>query len=249
MKILSSRERTIYGVNPVKEALRAKRRFVFIQIQKGREAALRDIIEHARQLSIRIEFLDSHYFDRNLPSGHQGVSARVIDSRNSTIEDLFSVARDSGQLPFFLILDSVQDPRNFGALLRVADAAGVHGVIYQRMRSTSFSVTASKASAGAIEHVNLIETANIKNIMTRLTEQGLTLIAADQDANKTLWETDLVVPLALVIGSEGEGLRQTVARLCHQSIKIPMFGNINSLNVSVATAVLCFEVLRQRSMR
>lgn len=249
MKILSSRERTIYGVNPVKEALRAKRRFVSLQIQKGRETALREIIEQARQLSIKIEFLDSHYFDRNLPSGHQGVSAKVVDSRNSTVEDLLKFAQEAGQPPFFLILDSVQDPRNFGALLRVADCAGVHGVIYQRMRSTSFTATASKASAGAIEHVNLIETANIKNIMTKLIEQGVTLISADQDAKKTIWETDMVIPLALVIGSEGQGLRQTVSRLCHQSVKIPMFGKINSLNVSVATAVLCFEVVRQRSMR
>ncbi len=248
MKFLSTKQRHIYGINPVMEALRAKRKFLSLEVQRGKERALSEIIDRARALSVKIQFMDANYFDKNLPKGHQGISAIIIDTRDSDLQRLLREITMGKEDPFFLVLDGIEDPRNFGALLRTAEGAGVHAVIHQPTRSAGFSGIASKASAGAIEHVNIIETANIKNVLHRMIDEGITLIAAEQSAKKTLWDVNLTVPLALIIGGEDRGLRQTVRSLCQHCISIPMAGNLGSLNVSVAAGILCFEVLRQRRL-
>jgi len=246
MKLLSARERLVYGVNPVKEALRAKRRFLSLQIQKGRERLLSEIIDAASRLSINVEYFGSSYFDTHLPKGHQGIAARIVDSRDVNFESVMEKIVGKKETPFFMILDGIEDPRNFGALLRTAHAAGVHAVVHQLRGATGFTATASKASAGAIEHVEVLETANIKHVMNKMIDSGITLIATDQTSPISLWDVDLSVPLALVIGGEDKAIRQTVRSKCQCAISIPMVGLIGSLNVSVATGVFCFEVLRQR---
>jgi 23S rRNA (guanosine2251-2'-O)-methyltransferase len=249
MKLLSSRERLIYGVNPIQEALKAKRRFLTLQIQKGRERALSEIIAAANRLSIKIEYIDNHYFEAHLPKGHQGIAARIVDTRDVTLEAILKGIETKKEVPLFLILDGIEDPRNFGAILRTAHCAGVHAVVHQKRGSTGFTATASKVSAGAIEHVEVLETSNIKHVMDKMIDADITLIATEQGSPVTLWDVDLAVPLALVIGGEDKAIRQTVRAKCQYAVSIPMVGVIGSLNVSVATGVFCFEVLRQRRKR
>jgi len=148
---------------------------------------------------------------------------------------------------FFLILDLIEDPQNFGAILRTADAAGVHAVIYQKRRSAGVVPSVWKASSGAVWHVNLVEINNIKYAIRALKDNNIKIIGAEAKGKNLLWETDLTQPVALITGSEGGGIRQSVLSLCEEVVSIPMKGMVNSLNVSVATALFVYEVIRQRS--
>jgi 23S rRNA (guanosine2251-2'-O)-methyltransferase len=145
-----------------------------------------------------------------------------------------------------MVLDCIEDPRNFGAILRVADAAGVDGVIFQSRRSAGLTPVVYKASAGAIEHVNLAEVVNIKHAVALMKERDVTVIGAEADAPLSLWDVDMKAPLAVIVGSEGEGMRRTVKEMCDALVNLPMKGTVNSLNVSVAAGIIAYEVMRQR---
>lgn len=246
MKIISTKERIVYGINPVNEVVRAKRKIVILYIQKGKESLFRDIIKIAQGQSASIEYMDKVSFDKSFPKGNQGIACKIIDKKPIQIDDLINTKGDDRNPLFFIVLDGVEDPRNLGAIIRIADSTGVDAVIHQTHRSAGHSGYLSKSSAGAIEHVNLIETPNIKNILDEMKDRGIVIYGADKTGSDTLWDVNFNYPLAIVIGSEGKGIRESVRKMCDCIVSIPMFGNINSLNVSVATGVLCYEVLRQR---
>ena len=162
------------------------------------------------------------------------------------IYELLNIPEKRNETPLFLILDCIEDPGNVGAIVRSADAAGVHGVVIQEHRSAGLGPAVSKASAGAVEYVPVSRVSNIKHAISEMKERGITIIGAESGSGNMPWDVDFSVPAGLVIGSEYRGLRKTVAEKCDFVVSIPMRGRVNSLNVSAASAVLMFEVLRQR---
>jgi 23S rRNA (guanosine2251-2'-O)-methyltransferase len=236
----------IYGLNPVFEAIRAGRDIKCIFISSGRHSKLPDLIRKAAESTIPVKIAEPDFFDRTFRKGHQGVAAEVSEKGYISIDELFDIPLRKNEVPLFAVLDCVEDPRNFGAILRVADAAGIHGIIIQSHRSATLSSEVSKASSGAVEYIPVTMVTNIKHSIREMKERGITIIGTDSSANDLLWDIDLRRPLALVIGSEGRGLRKTVVPLCDALVKIPMLGKINSLNVSVASGIFAFEILRQR---
>jgi 23S rRNA (guanosine2251-2'-O)-methyltransferase len=247
MKHRSDDSEMVYGVNPVTEALRSGRGVTRVYISRQKSRGARELVALAEAGGVPVSLLDENFFEERFAKGHQGVAASVVRKRLVTPEDLLSVPGERGEKSFFLILDGLEDPRNFGAILRIADAAAIHGVVVQARRCVGISPVVAKASAGAIEYVNIAETVNIKHAMRLFREREVTIIGADAAAARNLWESDFTVPLAIVVGSEGRGLRRTVRDLCDASVSLPMRGHVNSLNVSVAASVLAYEVLRQRA--
>lgn len=236
----------VYGFNPVYEALRAGR-VIRVYVSKKRHKDLQKILSIAESKKVPLESKEDFFFKR-FGKAHQGIAAVVKEKRFLSIEELLKIPEKLRELPFFLILDGLEDPRNFGAILRIADASGIHGVVIQSHRTVKVTETVSKASAGAIEFVNISQVVNIKHAIDKMKSLGITVFGAEAGSGLAPWDVDLKVPLAIVIGSEGKGIRMTVKKLCDFLISIPMKGMINSLNVSVATAMIAYEVLRQRSL-
>jgi 23S rRNA (guanosine2251-2'-O)-methyltransferase len=244
-----SNEFLIYGVNPVAEILKSDRGVHTIYIQNQTEKHLHNILEIARRKHVPVKAIERDFFDARFDKGHQGIAASVSPKKTIDIDDMLDAAFLKKKNPFFLILDCVEDPRNFGAILRVADAAGVDGVVFQSRRAASITPLVYKASAGAVEHVSLSEIVNIKHAASKMKDKDVTIIGAEAGSDKGLWDVDLTGPVALILGSEGEGLRKTVGSMCDILITLPMLGTVNSLNVSVATGVIAYEVMRQRKSR
>lgn len=240
------RDSWIYGLNPVLEALRAGREMKAVYVLAGRRDKLDEIGQAAAGRGITIKTADMDFFDGKFPKGHQGIAAAVAPRQYATLDDIMAIPAQKNELPLFLILDLVEDPRNFGAILRVADAVGVHGVIIQSHRSATLTPEAVKASAGAAEYMPVAMVSNIKHAIKTMKDEGILIAGAEAGSNNELWTTDLSVPLALVIGSEGKGLRRTVGEDCDTIISLPMQGMVNSLNASVAAGVILFEIMRQR---
>jgi len=236
----------IYGLNPVLEAIRAGRNIKCILISSSRHDKLINIKKEAEIRNIAVKVSDPVFFDHTFRKGHQGVAAEVFSKDYIALDELLDIPFKKKETPLFLILDCIEDPRNLGAILRVADAAGIHGIIIQSHRSASLGPVVSKVSAGAVEYVPVCQVANIKHAIYEMKEKGISVVGTEAAAEKTLWDIDFRLPLALVIGSEGKGIRKTVGNLCDILVNIPMQGKINSLNVSVATGIFAYEILRQR---
>jgi len=239
-------EEWIYGLNPVLEVVRSGREVKAVFLSSARKDKVTAIEEEITSRGIKINRADNPFFDSRFAKGHQGIAALVAPRGYADFDELLETPSRDNERPLFLLLDGVEDPRNFGAVLRVADAGGVHGVVIQAYRSASLSPEAVKASAGASEHIPIAMVPNIKNAIRDMKESGITIVGAEADAELLPWETDLSVPLALVMGSEGGGMRKTVREQCDLLVRLPMRGKVNSLNVSVATGVIIFEVMRQR---
>ncbi|MEK7864954.1 MAG: 23S rRNA (guanosine(2251)-2'-O)-methyltransferase RlmB [Nitrospirota bacterium] len=236
----------IYGLNPVFEALRARRNIKEVYISSGRHEKLFLIKKETESRGIALRIVDVAFFNERFPKGHQGIAVKVSEKGYMDLYELLNIPEKRNEIPFFLILDCIEDPGNVGAILRSADAAGVHGVIVQEHRSAGLSPAVSKASAGAVEYVPVSQVSNIKHAISEMKEREITIIGAESGSGNMPWDVDFSVPAGLVIGSEGRGLRKTVAEKCDFVVSIPMRGRVNSLNVSAAGAVLMFEVLRQR---
>jgi len=236
----------IYGLNPVLEALRAQRNIKEVYISSGRHEKLFLMKKETESRGVALRIVDAVFFNERFPKGHQGIAAKVSEKGYTDIYELLDIPEKRNEIPFFLILDCIEDPGNVGAILRSADAAGVHGVIVQEHRSAGLSPAVSKASAGAVEYVPVSQMSNIKHAISEMKERGITIVGAESGSVNMPWDIDFSVPVGIVIGSEGRGLRKTVSEKCDYVVGIPMRGRINSLNVSVAGAVLMFEVLRQR---
>ncbi len=246
MKRKSERSEWIYGLNPVLEAIRAGRNIKGIFISSSRHDKVPEIKKEAEDRRIPVKILDRNFFDSTFRKGHQGVAAEVFPKGYVDLDELLDIPSKKKETPLFIILDCIEDTRNLGAILRVADAAGVHGIVIQSHRSATLGSEVSKVSAGAVEYVPVSMAANIKYAIHEMKKLGITVVGAEAEAEKTVWDINLKVPSALVIGSEGKGLRKTVSKSCDVLVKLPMQGKISSLNVSVAAGIFAFEILRQR---
>ncbi len=236
----------IYGINPVIEALRAGRKIKKIFLSSSRRDKAFQIIKAAEDSNIPLTILDPIFFDRKFSKGHQGIAAEVHPKGYLPLHKLLEIPLIKNEASLFLILDCIEDARNFGAILRVAEAAGIHGVVVQSHRSAILNPLVSKVSAGAVEYVPISIVPNIKHAIYEMKKRGITIIGTEVKAEQTVWDSDFKEPLALIIGSESKGIRKTVKNLCDVFVSIPMKGRINSLNVSVATGIVVFEIIRKR---
>lgn len=244
----SSSSSLVYGLLPVLEMLRSgSRRVDRLLIAEGaREHRLSEIIDLARDAGIRIDKGPRENLSRQAgpEANHQGVIAFVSAADYVEADEIVDQA---GEDALLVILDGIEDPRNFGAILRSAECAGVDGVFIPSRRAVGMTDTVAKASAGAVEHVKVAKVGNINNLIEQLKEQNIWVVGASGDAEMDYSEWDWSRPSALVMGAEGSGLHRLVAENCDVLVKIPMYGKINSLNVSVAAGVILFEARRQRS--
>ena len=239
----------IGGRRPVMEALTAGREAHRLYVAStARDAPeLRAILAEARRLGVAVERMAADRLGRLAGfDGHQGVLLEVGERHWSDLDEIRAHARERGSDPFVLVLEHLQDPMNFGSLLRAAEAAGVDGVVFPERGAAPLSATAVKASAGASEHLLLARLPTIGEAIHELKVAGLRLVAADQDAPAGAWKSDLRGPLAVVVGSEGSGLSGATRRRCDLLVSFPMAGRVASLNAATAGALLLFEVVRQR---
>lgn len=240
-------EDMVAGRNAVMEALKGSRSVNKLMIANGStEGSIKEIIAVAKEKGVNIQYWDRSKLD-SIARGirHQGVLAQVAPVQYAELEDILQVAKDRNEPPFIVLLDELEDPHNLGAILRTADAAGVHGVLIPKHRSCPLSATVAKTSAGAVEHVPVARVGNLVQTIKKLKQKGLWVAAADMDG-KDYYDTDLTGPLLLIIGSEGQGVGRLVKEQCDFVVRIPMVGKINSLNASVAGSILMYEAMKQR---
>jgi 23S rRNA (guanosine2251-2'-O)-methyltransferase len=239
----------IGGRRPVTEALAAGRpaRRLLISASAKPSPELRVITDAARRMQLPADRVPADQLTRLAGfDGHQGVLLEVEERRWASLDDMLARAAADGRPPFVLVLEHLQDPTNFGTLLRSAEAAGVDGVVFPERGAAPLSAAAVKASAGASEHLLLARLPTIGEAIHELKQAGLHLAAADQDAPASAWVTDLSGPLAVVVGSEGSGLSGATKRRCDLLVSFPMAGRVASLNAATAGALLLFEIVRQR---
>ena len=246
----------IMGRNAVREAVRSGRSIDNILVTKEIDGSLREIINLARDNNIRVDSVVREKLDELcMPFGHgqktgnhQGIVAMVPGVEYCEIADILNFAKEKGEKPFIIILDGIEDPHNLGSIIRSAVCAGAHGIIIPRRRAVSVTAAACKASAGAVEYAHIARVANIANAIARLKDEGLWIAGADMSGT-AMTSARMEGALALVIGSEGDGIGRLVKEKCDFLVSIPMFGQIDSLNAAVAAAVLMFEKRRQDGIR
>jgi len=247
LNVVELPEDMVAGRNAVMEALKGSRSVNKLMIANGStEGSIKEIIAVAKEKGVNIQYWDRSKLD-SIARGirHQGVLAQVAPVQYAELEDILQVAKDRNEPPFIVLLDELEDPHNLGAILRTADAAGVHGVLIPKHRSCPLSATVAKTSAGAVEHVPVARVGNLVQTIKKLKQEGLWVAAADMDG-KDYYDTDLTGPLLLIIGSEGQGVGRLVKEQCDFVVRIPMVGKINSLNASVAGSILMYEAMKQR---
>jgi 23S rRNA (guanosine2251-2'-O)-methyltransferase len=240
-------EELVAGRRPVEEAFVARRPAVRLLVVPNRRSALEKLVLHATQLRIPIVEVEGGSLTALAGfDGHQGVALVVEPRRFASLADILARATERGEPAFILVLDSLEDPHNVGSLLRSAEAAGVHGVIFPIHRQAPLSPSAVKASAGAVEHLLLYPTEDLPATLSDLHGRGVRIVGADGEAPLTARETDLRGALVIVVGSEGKGLGTAIRRRCDAFMRIPMKGTVGSLNAAVAGSILLFEALAQR---
>jgi 23S rRNA (guanosine2251-2'-O)-methyltransferase len=245
--LLGEDEELVAGRHPVEEAFIARRKAIRLLVVPQRRQALEKLVLHATNLRIPIVEVEGGTLTSLAGfDGHQGI-ALVTDKRKfAGLEDLLARAIERKEAPFVLVLDSLEDPQNFGSLLRTAEASGVHGVIYPTHRQAPLSAAAIKASAGAVEHLLLVPVDDLAEALADLHVRGLRIVGTDAEAPLTTRQADLRGPVAIVVGSEGQGLGPTVRRRCDTVVRIPMHGHVESLNAAVAGSILLYEASSQR---
>ncbi len=245
--------RVVYGVNPVRELLRAGGEgLAELWLAEGgtRGAAFAELERLGRQGGAKVRTAPRAKLDRLAGTDrHQGVVAVVADYRYAQVDDLLARAKASGRPPLLVVLDGVEDPHNLGAIIRSAHALGAHGVVIPKDRAVGITPAAAKASAGAVERCPVARVTNVAKTLESLKEAGVWSVALAADGERPLGQVDLRGATALVLGSEGEGLRPLVRRTCDLSAKIPMTGGLDSLSVSASAAVALYEAARQRGAR
>lgn len=239
----------LFGLHAVQAALDyspEKITQIWVDYQR-QDTRLKELLEQLKNSEIEFEVIDRKKLDR-LANGknHQGIVAEVKLPSVHSEEELKHKIKNLTEMPFFLVLDHVQDPHNFGACLRTADAAGVHGVIITKDNASGITPTVCKVASGAAETVPVYQVTNLARTLRWMKEQNIWIIGSTGEAQQTLFDTDLNLPLALVMGAEGTGMRHLTQQHCDFLVKIPMYGQVESLNVSVAAAVMIYEVLRQK---
>ena len=240
----------IYGINAVSEALKARgRAFEWVGMAKERhDLRLQRLIEDCRRLAVPVRFLQRTELDRMAGNAaHQGVVAVTSAKQYSDLDDVVGAKR--GQYSLVVVLDGVEDPHNLGAILRTADAAGADGIVIPERRAASVTGTVTKASAGASEHLPIAKVTNIARTVEELKERNIWTVGLDERGSQTYDALDYNMDCALILGAEGKGLHDLVKRKCDFLVSIPMLGKVSSLNVSVAAAVVLYEIVRQRRAR
>lgn len=242
----------IWGRNPVLETLHSPRKVKRLLLAEGlREApALAGILQEAARRQIPIETVSRQRLDQLSQSAvHQGCLAVVEARRYATLDEILAFARDKHEEPFLLLLDAIQDVNNLGSLIRTAEAVGVHGVILPRHQAAEVNATVVKTSAGATEHLLIAQVANLTHTIDALKKENIWVIGLAGETRTEYTQAELTGPLALVVGSEGKGISRLVREHCDLLIRLPMHGQINSLNAAVAGSIALYEALRQRTRK
>ena len=237
----------IEGRNAVLEAFRSGRTIDKIYVLDGcQDGPVRTIVREAKKHGSLINFVTKERLSQLSETGkHQGVIAQAAAYRYAEVEDMLKLAEEKGEAPFLILLDNIEDPHNLGAIIRTANLAGAHGVIIPKRRAVGLTATVAKTSAGALNYTPVAKVTNLVKTMEELKEKGLWFVCADMDGEQ-MYDLNLTGPIGLVIGNEGEGVGRLVKENCDFVAGIPMKGQINSLNASVAAGVLAYEIVRQR---
>lgn len=240
-------EFTIEGRNAVIEAFRSGKPIDRVYILDGcQDGPVLTIKREARKQDTLIKYVAKERLDQMSETGkHQGVIACAAAYEYADIEDMFSLAREKGEPPFFFLLDNIEDPHNLGAIIRTANLAGAHGVIIPKNRAAGLTATVARTSAGALNYTPVAKVTNLAGTIEELKKRGLWFVCADMDGTR-MYDLNLKGPIGLVIGNEGEGVGRLVKEKCDMAASIPMKGDIDSLNASVAAGVLAYEIVRQR---
>ena len=240
-------ELTIEGRNPVMEAFRAGKPIDKLFVLDGcQDGPVRTIVREAKKHDTLVQFVDKERLSQLSQTGrHQGVIAYTAAYEYAQVEDMLALAEERGEDPFLILLDDIEDPHNLGAIIRTANLAGAHGVIIPKRRAVGLTATVAKTSAGAINYTPVAKVTNLTKTMKELKEKGLWFVCADM-GGESMYKLNLTGPIGLVIGNEGEGVSRLVKETCDFVASIPMKGDIDSLNASVATGVLAYEIVRQR---
>ena len=240
-------ENKIEGRNAVLEAIRAGKPIDKLYVLDGcPDGPVRTIIREAKKGDTIINYVKKERLDQLSETGHhQGVIAMAASYEYATVEDILEKAREKGEAPFIFVLDNIEDPHNLGAMIRTANLAGAHGVIIPKRRAVGLTPTVARTSAGAINYTPVAKVTNLKQTMEQLKKEGMWFVCADMDGTP-YYQMDLKGPMGLVIGNEGEGVSRLIKETCDFVASIPMKGDIDSLNASVAAGVLAFEIARQR---
>ena len=244
----SDKENIIEGRNAVIEALKSERTIEQILIAKGDTGgSINVVLGIAKEKGIVVKEVERKKLDKLSENrAHQGVVAIATSYNYYTVQDIINYAKEKGEKPFIIVLDEIEDPHNFGAILRTAEVCGVHGIIIPKRRSVGVTPVVYKTSAGAVEHIKIAKVTNINNVLDELKEDGIWVYGADMDGDKFCFEEKLDSSIAIVIGNEGKGISKLTKAKCDVLIKIPMVGNVNSLNASVAAGIIMYEAVKQK---
>ncbi|MSS08322.1 23S rRNA (guanosine(2251)-2'-O)-methyltransferase RlmB [Clostridium sp. WB02_MRS01] len=240
-------EFTIEGRNAVLEAFRSGKTIDKLYVQKGvQDGPIQSIIREAKKKDTIINFVERERLDQMSEEGHhQGVIAHAAAYEYAEVEDMLKAAEEKGEPPFLFLLDGIEDPHNLGAIIRTANLAGAHGVIIPKRRAVGLTATVAKTSAGALNYTPVAKVTNLTATMEELKKKGMWFVCADMDGD-LMYRVNLKGPIGLVIGSEGSGVGKLIKETCDMVASIPMKGDIDSLNASVAAGVLAYEIVRQR---
>lgn len=243
------KEMLIEGRNAVIEAFRAGKTIDKVLILDGcKDGPVQTIFRQAKKTDTFIQFVKKERLDQISVTGkHQGVIAYAAAYKYAQVEDMLRAAKEKGEPPFLILLDGIEDPHNLGAIIRTANQAGAHGVIIPKRRAAGLTAVVAKASAGAIHYTPVAKVTNLGRTIDSLKEKGLWFVCGDMDG-EVMYQSNLTGPIGIVIGNEGNGVSRLVKEKCDLFVGIPMFGNIDSLNASVAAGILAYEVVRQRMM-
>lgn len=240
-------ELTIEGRNAVLEAFRSGKTIDKLFVLSGcQDGPIRSIIREAKKYDTIINYVSKERLDQmSVTKKHQGVIAFAAAYEYAQVEDMLRTAKEKGEAPFLILLDNIEDPHNLGAIIRTANLAGAHGVIIPKRRAVGLTAAVAKTSAGALNYTPVAKVTNLSQTIKELKDQGIWFVCADMEGT-VLYQLDLKGPIGLVIGSEGEGVSKLVRENCDFTASIPMAGEIDSLNASVAAGVLAYEIVRQR---
>ena len=240
-------ELTIEGRNAVLEAFRSGRTIDRLFVLKGcKDGPINSILREARKRDTVISYVPRERLDHMSETGkHQGVIAYAAAYEYAQVEDILQAAREKGEEPFLILLYNIEDPHNLGAVIRTANLAGAHGVIIPKRRAAGLTATVAKASAGALNYTPVAKVTNLGTTIDELKKQGIWFVCADMDG-AVMYDVNLKGPIGLVIGNEGEGVSRLIREKCDYQVSVPMKGDIDSLNASVAAGVLAYEIVRQR---
>ncbi|MGI6468580.1 MAG: 23S rRNA (guanosine(2251)-2'-O)-methyltransferase RlmB [Syntrophomonadaceae bacterium] len=241
----------LVGINSIMEALKGGRKIHKIYVQEGRQGKrLADLLGLARAKGVFVQTVEKRQLDQMYAQGnHQGVIATAEQYPYASVEDMLELAATRGQKPLLLVLDGIEDARNLGAIIRTAECAGVHGIVLPRHNAAEVNEYAVRSSAGAVEHMLIARETNLVNVLKDLKTRGMWVIGLEAAAVDCYYRTAIPLPAAVVVGGEGRGIRRLVKEQCDLLLKIPMFGRINSLNASVAAALILYEIVRQQEMQ